>query len=218
MDKNDLKRMWLDANYTKCENIFSDESLEKTIGLKHSEAISKSLQDVKLKAILYVLLFFIYGGLMIYALVYLKLNLSLRALLPLAIAGIFLIITATSEFVRLFVLTRTADNLSLKDSLSVFCRKLKKIRTIDFTIYMVLFYLSAILIIISYLADIGGFKNLSWSNEIVPLPLLGVIILMLLSVPWFIRYQNNRRYRELFSKLNELSQQLNDQSGAGIAH
>jgi len=211
MDKNDLKSMWRDARYTKSESNFSKESLEKTMALKHSKAISKSLLDVKIKVLLYALIFLIYIGLMIYAFVYLRLNLSVNSLVPLALAGIFLLICATSEIVRLLVLTKTADNLSLKDSSLVFYKKLKRIKTTDFIIYLVIFYLFAILIIYNYLTDIGGVKNLSWHNEIVPLPLLGTIILMLLSVPWFIKYLNNRRYKKLFSDLNESVRQLSDQ-------
>ena len=210
MDKNDLKSMWRDAHYTKSESNFSKESLEKTMALKHSKAISKSLLDVKIKVLLYALIFLIYIGLMIYAFVYLRLNLSVNSLVPLALAGIFLLICATSEIVRLLVLTKTADNLSLKDSSLVFYKKLKRIKTADFIIYLVIFYLFAILIIYNYLTDIGGVKNLSWHNEIVSLPLLGTIILMLLSVPWFIKYLNNRRYKKLFSDLNESVHQLSD--------
>ena len=210
MDKNDLKSMWRDVRYTKSESNFSKESLEKTMALKHSKAISKSLLDVKIKVLLYALIFLIYIGLMIYAFVYLRLNLSVNSLVPLALAGIFLLICATSEIVRLLVLTKTADNLSLKDSSLVFYKKLKRIKTTDFIIYLVIFYLFAILIIYNYLTDIGGVKNLSWHNEIVSLPLLGTIILMLLSVPWFIKYLNNRRYKKLFSDLNESVRQLSD--------
>jgi len=213
MDKNDLKSMWRDAHYTKSESDFSKEGLEKTMALKHSKAISKSLLDVKLKVLLNTLIFLIYVGLMIYAFVYLRLNLSVNSLVPLALVGIFLLVTATSEFVRLLVLTKTADNLSLKDSSVVFCKKLKRIKTTDFIIYMVFFYLSAILIVINYLKDIGGVKNLSWDTDIVPVPLLGILVIMLLLVPWFIKYLNNQRYKKLFSNLKESVQQLNDQSG-----
>jgi hypothetical protein len=103
--------------------------------------------------------------------------------------------------------------LSLKDSSVVFCKKLKRIKTTDFIIYMVFFYLSAILIVFNYLKDIGGVKNLSLDTEIVPVPLLGILILMLLSVPWFIKYLNHQRYKKLFSNLKESVHQLNDQSG-----
>ena len=211
MDKDDLKSIWRDAHYTKSDSHFSEESLEKTMALKHSRAISKNLLDVKIKVLLYALILIIYVGLMIYAFVYLRLNLSVNSLVPLALAGIFLLISATSEFVRLLVLTKTADNLSLKDSSLVFCKKLKRIKTTDFIIYLVILYLSAILIIYNYLTDIGGVKNFSLNNEIVPVPLSGILILMLLSVPWFIKYLNNRRYKKLFSDLNESVHQLSDQ-------
>jgi len=213
MDKNDLKSMWQVAHYTKGESNLSIESIEKTMALKHSRVISKSLLDVKIKVLLYALIFLIYVGLMIYAFVYLRLNLSVNSLVPLALAGIFLLIGVTSEIVRLLVLTKTADNLSLKDSSLVFCKKLKRIKTTDFIIYLVIFYLVAILILYNYLTDIGGVKNLSWYNEIIPVPLSGILILMLLSVPWFIKYLNNRRYKKLFSDLYESVQQLNEQPG-----
>jgi hypothetical protein len=71
--------------------------------------------------------------------------------------------------------------------------------------------LSAILIIYNYLKDIGGVKNLSWYNEIVPAPFLGILILMLLSVPWFIKYLNNKRYKKLFSDIMDSVHHLNDQ-------
>jgi hypothetical protein len=203
--------MWQDAHYTISENSFSKVSIEKTMNLNHSKIISKTILDVKLKVLFFTLIFTIYIGLMIFAFLYLRLNLSVNSLVPLTLVGIFLLITATSEFVRLLVLTKTADNLSLKDSLLVFGKKLKRIKTTDFIIYIVFFYLSAILIIYNYLTDIDGVMNLSRGNEFVPLPLLGILILLLLSVPWFIRYQNNQRYKKLFSKIKESTHQLNDQ-------
>jgi hypothetical protein len=210
MDKNDLKAMWRDAHYCNSEISYSKVIIEEALSLKHSKVISKTLLDVKSKVLLYGLIFIIYIGLMIYALLCLKLNLSINSLVPLASVGIFLLITTTSEFVRLLVLTKTADNFSLKESLLVFCKKLKRIKTIDFIIYLVFFYLSAILIIFNYLKDIGGVKNLSWDTEIVPVPLLVVLVLILLSVPWFIKYQNNQRYKKLYSNLRESVHQLND--------
>jgi hypothetical protein len=214
MDKNDLKSMWQEMHYTRNENNFSNESLEKTLSLKHGKAILKGLLDVKLKILVSALIFLIYVGLMVYAFVYLRLNLALTSLVPFALIGIFLSVTATSEFVRLLVLTQTADNLSLKESLLVFCEKLKRIKKIDFIINIVFFYLFAIYIIYNYLKELGGITNLSISNQIVPLPLLGILILMLLSVPWFIKYQNNQRYKKLFSNLRESAHQLSDRSGS----
>lgn len=213
MDKNDLKSMWHSIHYANSEATLPTVNIEETFRLKHSKAISKTLLEVKLKVLLYALIFIIYLGLMIYALLYLKLNLSVNSLVPLASVGIFLLITTTSEFVRLLVMTRTADNYSLKESLLVFCKQLKRIKRTDFIIYLVFFNLSAILIIFNYLNDIGGVKNFSWNTEIVPVPLLGILVIMLLTVPWYIKYQNNRRYKKLFSNLREAANQLDDQPG-----
>jgi len=212
MDKNDLKSMWKEAHYRNSEINFSKVSIEEAMSLKHSKVISRSLLDVKIKVLLYTLILIIYVGLMMYAFVYLRLSLSVNSLVPLELVGVFLLITASSEFVRLLVLTKTADNLSLKDSMLTFSKKLKRIKTSDFIIYMVFFYLFTILIIYNYLTDIGGVKNLSWGNNIVPIPLLVILILMLLSVPWFIKYLDNLRYKKLFSNLMDSISQLNDQS------
>jgi len=210
MNNSDLKSMWQDAHYKTSENYFSYDKLEEIMSLKHGKVISRSLLDLKLKILLYTLIFFIYLGLMIYAFIFLRLNISVKSIVPLALAGIFLLITATSEFLRFLVLTKTADNLSLKESSLVICKKLRRIKTTDFIIYIFFFYLSAALIIYNYLTDIGGFKNFSLSNEMVPVPLLGILILMLLSVPWFIKYLNNHRYKKLFSDLMDSIHQLND--------
>lgn len=210
MDNNDLKSMWQDAHYKNTEDNFSEESFEKTLTLKHSKVISKSLADVKIKVLLSTLIFIVYTGLMLYAIVYLGLNLSINSLVPLALVGIFLLITASSEFVRLLVLTRTVESLSLKDSILTFGKKLKRIKTTDFVVYMVFFYMLIVMLIYNYLTDIGGIKNLTSGNNIIPAPLLGILILMLLSIPWFIKYLNNRRYRKLFSNLTDSVSQLND--------
>jgi len=70
------------------------------------------------------------------------------------------------------------------------------------------------LIIFNYLTDIGGVRNLSWGKEVVPIPLLGILILMLLLIPWFIKYQDNQNYRILYSNLNESARHLDVSSKA----
>ncbi|MEI8225223.1 MAG: hypothetical protein WCG82_04790 [Bacteroidota bacterium] len=212
MDKNDLKSMWHDAHKSNQEIIFDKVSIEKSITMNHSKAISKILSDVKLKILVYTLVLAIYIGLMLYALVYLGLSLSVNSLVPLSLAGLFLLINTTSEIKRLLVLTKTADNMPVKESLLFFRKKLNRIRTIDFLSYLIFLYLSAILIIFNYISDIGGVKNLSWSNEILPLPLLGFLILILLFIPWFIKYQHNQRYKKIYSNLNDSARLLNIES------
>jgi len=211
MDKNDLKKLWHDAHVLNKENIYDKVSIQKSLSMNHSKSVSKVLSDVKLKILLYLSVLIIFIGLMIYALAYPGLSLSMNSIIPLALAGIFLVIKTTSEIRRFKILTKTADNMSVKESLLFFRKKLDRIKITDFLTYLIFFYLSAILIIINYLTDINGIKYLSWSNEILPAPLLGILILMLLLIPWFTKYQHNQRYKNLYANLNESASILNDE-------
>lgn len=211
MDKNDLKKLWQDAHVLNKENIYDKVSIQKSLSMNHSKSISKVLSDIKLKILLYLLVLIIFIGLMIYALLYLGLSLSMNSLIPLALVNIFLVIKTTSEIHRFKILTSTADNMTVKESLLFFRKKLDRIKITDFLTYLIFFYLSVILIIINYLTDISGIKNLSWSNEILPVPLLGILILMLIYLPWFIKYQHNQRYKNLYVNLKESASILNDE-------
>lgn len=213
MDKNDIKSMWHEAHNISDEIICDKVSIEKAITMTHSKIISKTLLDIKLKVFVYILILAIYVGLMLYGFVYLGLNLSVYSLVPLTLAGFFLLIKTTTEIGRLLVLTKTADNMSVKDSLLFFRKRLNRIKRADFISYLVFLYLTSILIIFNYLRDIGGIKNLSWVNEVVPIPLLGILIIMLLLIPWFIKYQDNQRYRKLYTNLNESARHLDATSG-----
>jgi hypothetical protein len=212
MDKNDLKSLWLDAHNSNQEIIYDKVNIEKSISLKHCKAIAKIISDVKLKILASAMGLVIYIGLMFYAFVYLDLVLSISSKIPLALAGLFLLTITTSEIVRLLVLTKTADNMSVKESLLFFRKRLKRIRTFDFLSYLVILYLSAVLVIVNYITDIGGVKNLSFRNEIVPLPFLLFLILMLLLIPWFIKYLHNQRYRKIYSELNNSARILNEEA------
>jgi len=209
MDKTELKSMWDNAHFTSQDIIYDKVSVEKAITLNHCKAISKILSDVKLKILVSTMILIIYIGLMVYAFVYLDLDLFVYSLVPLTLAGLFILTITTSEIIRLIVLEKSADNMSVKESLLFFRKKLDRIRKIDFLSYLVFLYLFTALIVYSYLTDIGGIKNLSWDNEILPVPLLGIIILMLLVIPWFIKYQHNQRYRNIYLDLNKSTSILN---------
>jgi hypothetical protein len=212
MDNNDLKSMWHDAHNSNRGIIYDKVSIEKSISMKHSNAISKILSDVKLKIIVSVMVLLIYIGLMLYAFVYLDLVLSINSTIPLALAGLFLMFITTSEIVRLLILTKTADNMSVKDSLLFFRKRLNRIRIFDFLTYLVILYLSAILVIVNYIFDIGGIKNLSMYNEIIPLPFFLFFLLLLLLLPWLIKYLQNQRYRKIYYELNNSVHILNEEA------
>jgi hypothetical protein len=210
MELSDLKSLWQDANVVNQETDYNKMSVEKAINMKHCKVISKTLSDIILKILIYSLVLIIYSGLMIYAFVYLELHLTAYSLFPLTLAGSFLLLMTSTEIVRLRILIRTADNLPVKEASRLFRRKLTRMITTELISCLIFFYLSAILIVYNYLNDIGGVKNLSWHNEIIPAPLVGILILILLLIPWFFRYQNNRRYNILYSNLNTSATYLED--------
>lgn len=203
MDNTDLKSMWSNAHFTSQDVIYDKISVEKAITLNHCKVISKILSDVKLRILVSAMILVIYIGLMVYAFVFLDLELSFYSFVPLALAGLFILTITSSEIVRLKVLAKSADNMSVKESLLSFRKKLDRIGTHDFLFYLVVFYLFAALILFGYLSEIGGMTNLSWGNEILPLPFLGIVFLLLLIIPWFIKYQHFRRYKEVYLSLNK---------------
>jgi len=208
MENIDLKTMWRNANIQSQENISKGVNIEEIIRMNHSKATAKVLSDIKLKIILYTALSAIDIGLLYYALVYLGLHLSLSSILPLVVVGIFFFIQTITEINRLIVHTRNTDNLSVKESLISFRRKLNQMKTADFLSYLILLYLSAIWIIWGYIRDIGGFQNLSGTNAMQFFILF--LILMLFLIPWFLKYQNNQRYKKIDSDLRESTKLLND--------
>jgi hypothetical protein len=203
MELSDLKSVWHDARVSNPDTNYNKMNIEKSLTMKHSKFISKTLSDIKLKILVYALVLIIYSGLMIYAFVYLELHLTIYSLFPLSLAGSFLLLMASTEIVRLRILTRNADNLPVKEASLLFRKKLNRMIITELISCLIFYYLSAILIVYNYLSDIGGIRNLSLHNEIIPAPLVGILILILLLIPWFFRYQNNRRYNKLYSKLNE---------------
>lgn len=212
MDENDLKSMWHDAHNSDQENIYDKVNIVKSINMKHCNAISKIISDIKLRILVSAMVLVIYTGLILYAFVYLHLVLSINSIIPLCLAGLFLLFITTSEIVRLLIWTKTADNMSVKESIIFIRKRLNRIRTVDFLSYLVILYLSAVLVIINYLSDIGGLRNLSWSNETIPLPFLLFLIFVLLLMPWVIKFLHNQRYRKIYFELNNSARILNEEA------
>jgi MFS superfamily sulfate permease-like transporter len=201
MNSIDLKKIWQEENLKNQGSPGNKATIEAIIKMRHSKIISELLSDIKLKILLYSLILAIFIGLMLYAIVYLGINFSINSIIPFTLVGLFLLISTTMEITRFLVFTGNADNLPVKESQNYFRKKLNRMKTIDFLSYLILLYLLAILVIRGYIHDIGGFKNLSGSNEFLPLILVFIFILLL--TPWFIKYQNNQRYRKTDSNLND---------------
>lgn len=208
MENIDLKRMWQKANIQSHENNSKEADIEEIIRMNHSKNTTKVLFDIKLKIILYSALSAIDIGLLYYALVYLGLHLSLSSILPLVVVGIFCFIQTIIETNRLIAFTRNTDNRSVKESLLYFRKELNRIKNFDFLSYLLLLYLAAFWILRGYIRDIGGYQNLSGTNAMQTFILFLVLILLL--TPWFIKYQNNQRYKKIDLDLDDSMEKLND--------
>jgi len=200
--------LWSETHTKTQQNIHDDVNIRKTLKMNHSKTIAKVLSDLKLKIFGYSLMLIILISLMVYAWVYLDLKLSANTLILFSFIGLFFIIKIISIINRLLTMTKTTNNLSVKESILLFRKKLNRIKVIDFLSYLIYFYTLAIWLIYNYINDIGGVNNLSWDNEIQTLVLIAIIIL--LSIPWLIKYQHNQRYKKLYSNLNDSANFLND--------
>lgn len=209
MDKNDLKSLWQNAHIKSQENIYDNVMIEKIISMNHSKTISNVLIEVKARIAVHSFALIILIGLMIYALVYLDLNLSINSIIPLSLAGIFLLFRTITEIINLLILNKSTNNLSVKASMQFFRERLKKIKTIEFLSALILLYTLAIWITIGYIYDVGGVVNLF--NPGTFQPVLMIFILILLLIPWIIKYNYNQRYKKIYSDLNDPANQLNDE-------
>ena len=201
MENTDIKRMWQNAHIQNEGKISEGINIEEIIKMNHCKTISKIMSDIKLRILLYSMILSVFICLMLYAVVYLGINFSIGSIVPFSLVGLFLLISTTMEINRFIVLTKNADNLPVRASQNYFRKKLNLIKTIDFLSYLILLYLLAILVIRGYLQDIGGFKNLSGTNEFQPIILIFITILLL--APWFIKNQNNQRYKKIESDLDD---------------
>lgn len=201
--------MWQNAHFSNGFNDFDKISIEESITMNHCKAITKILSDVKLKITVWISGLIIYIGLLFYAFIFLGLSLSWYSMVPLILAGLFIIIMTTSEISRLFILKNSADTLSVMESLLFFQKRLNNMRMVDFILNLAFLYLFIILIAFNYLSDIGGIRNLSLPNEYVPMPFLAFLIVLLLLTPWLIKYQHNQKYKKIYSNLNNSIRILN---------
>jgi membrane protein YdbS with pleckstrin-like domain len=206
MEAIDLKEMWTKAH----SNSGHDKiNIEETLKMNHSKIITKVLSDMRLIISGYALMLATLIGLMIYALLYLNLKLSANTLILFSFIGLFFAIKIASTISRLWIMTRTTDNLSLKESTLFIQRKLKRIKTIDFLTYLIYFYALAVWLTHNYINDNAGVKNLSWGNQIQALVIIAIILLLV--VPWLIKYQHHQNYKKIYSDLNESASYLNEE-------
>ena len=208
MENVDLKSMWQEVHSENPDNRSELINLNTLKSTDHSRMMTEVINDVKWKIGAYFGLLILLSGLMIYAFAYLKLNLPVTAVVPFIGSGFFFLIQTSTEIIRLRILTKSDETRTLKESLIFFRRKVNRMKMFDFLSYLIFFYLLVIWLIYLHLKDIGGLKNLAAGNEIQPL--IFVLLLLLLAIPWLMKYLNNHRYKKLFSELNRSANYLND--------
>ena len=112
----------------------------------------------------------------------------------------FLLFLLVSTIGHYQLLTRSADTYSLKESGAMLKRQLERRINIDFTIYLIFFYGTAVRFVIQYFNDYEGLKGLTF--------ILILFTSILLAIPWLMRYQQKHRYRYYFNSLDKSQKQL----------
>lgn len=208
IEKNNLKTIWTsihkDVQNTGKET-FNMKEIRNRI---HCNSITNFLKNIKLKIGIYSFSLAILIGLLSYACFYLKLNLSFSVFLPFILAGLFIISQITKEAIRLFILTKDANNLSCKESAILFRTRVDRILSIDFITILILCYIIAVFLIYTYFINFTTLKHSLSSADITFL--LPVFIFILLIIPWIIKKSLVKHYKTLFLNLNETIDFLND--------
>ncbi len=74
-------------------------------------------------------------------------------------------------------------------------KQLERRINIDFIIYLIFFYGTAVRFVIQYFNDYEGLKGLTF--------ILMLFTGILLAIPWLMRYQQKHRYRYYFNSLDK---------------
>ena len=193
MEKDDIKLMWQKMNLADTSS--SEVNIEEIIKKSHSEIILKTLNMQKTKMLVYSSFLIIYTCLMVYAFIILKLNLSIQSVIPLSLTGLFLFTKTIFEINGFRLLQSTKSDIAIKESILSFKQKLNHVKMIEFIFTLIYCYGWAIGIIWVMINDFNGLiKSLQ--------PLLIFLILILLIIPWYIKYFHPQ-YKNLYTSLDK---------------
>lgn len=193
MEKNDIKLMWQKINLANTSS--SEVNVEEIIKKSHSEIIFKTLNMQKTKMLIYASFLIVYACLIVYAFVILKLNLSIQSIIPLSLTGLFLFTKTIFEINAFRLLQSTKSDIAIKESIFSFKQKLNHVKMIEFISTLIYCYGWVIGIIGVVINDFNGaIKSL--------LPLLIFLILILLIIPWYIKYFHPQ-YKNLYTSLDK---------------
>lgn len=196
MENDDLRSLWQEIHTTDTPKS-ALENIQKVIHMKHCRIISKILSSQKRKAWLYSVACIVLLILCIW-----DLTITTKLSLTLWTATAFLLFKTSSEINRFHLLTKSADTVSIKESTYLIRRQLNRIRRIDFAVYLFFFYGTAIRLTINFLNDYQVLKELTF--------ILIAFVLILLALPWFMKYQHSRQYKQYLFSLEKSLRSLDD--------
>lgn len=199
MENEDLRSLWQEI-HTADTSKSIPENIQTAIRMKHCRIISKILSDQKRKVWLYSVAFIVSLLLCIWDLT-ITTNLSLSLLTVTA----FLLFSTFSEISRFRLLSQSADTVSIKESTCLIRRKLDRIQRINFAACFLFFYGTAVRFTIVFLNDYQVLKEQS-------LIILIIFVLILLVLPWLIKSQHRRQYKQYLSSLEKSISSLGDNS------
>ena len=192
MEDNNLKECWKEI-HTGTE--IKPMNIKEVIRKKHCRTISQTLRRQKTLISLFAILLAFSVAASIWDTVIMG-NTSIS----LWTGSAFLLFLQVSDIGHYQLLTRSADTYSLKESGAMLKRQLERRINIDFTIYLIFFYGTAVRFVIQYFNDYEGLKGLTF--------ILILFTSILLAIPWLMRYQQKHRYRYYFNSLDKSQKQL----------
>ena len=192
MEDNNLKECW-EKIHTGTE--IKPMNIKEVIRKKHCRTISQTLRRQKTLISLFAILLAFSVTASIWDTVIMG-----SASISLWAGSAFLLFLLVSAIGHYQLLTRSADTYSLKESGAMLKKQLERRINIDFTIYLIFFYGTAVRFVIQYFNDYEGLKGLTF--------ILILFTSILLAIPWLMRYQQKHRYRYYFNSLDKSQKQL----------
>lgn len=192
MEDNNLKECWKEI-HTGTE--IKPMNIKEVIRKKHCRTISQTLRRQKTLISLFAILLAFSVAASIWDTIIMG-----SASISLWTGSAFLLFLQVSAIGHYQLLTRSADTYSLKESGAMLKRQLERRINIDFTIYLIFFYGTAVRFVIQYFNDYEGLKGLTF--------ILILFTSILLAIPWLMRYQQKHRYRYYFNSLDKSQKQL----------
>lgn len=187
MEDNNLKEFWKEIH---AETESKPVDIKEIIRKKHCTVISRILRRQKILICLFAVFLTLSVATSTWDMVIMG-----RASISLWSISAFLLFIFLSGIGHYQLLTRSADLYSVKESGMILKRKLERRINLDFIIYLIFFYGTAIRISIMYFSSFDELKGISY--------ILILFVAIFLTIPWLMRYRQKYRYRYYFNLLDK---------------